>query len=136
MAKNREVPLEMHPHHIVKLFLGHVEEHPFTQDASHAHGPVYGTPSLHSGIHSVLGHCHLRDIARHARRLAACGLNFGYHGICYLAGGFAAVLLHSVVADDNSGTFGSASQSHSPADAPACASDYHTFAFQVFCGYS
>ena len=136
MTKNREVPLEMHPNHIVELFLGHVEEHPLAQDASHAHGPVYGTPSLHGGADSILGHCHLRNVARHAHRLAPCGFNFGYHGICYLAGGFAAVLLHPVIADHDPGALGSASQRDCLANASACASDYHILSFQVLCGHS
>ena len=131
MTENREVPLQVHPHYIVELFLGHVEKHPLAQDSCHAHGSVDGTPLLHGGAHGSLSHCHLRNIARHAHCLASCCFNFGDHRVGDFAGGFATVLLHSVIANHDPCSLSSTSQGHSPADATPCARNDDIFAFQM-----
>ena len=67
----RETALQVHPHRLVPVILGHVEDHPLAQDAVRADQDVEVAVRVEGRLDGPLGSIHVCDIAAESHRLPA-----------------------------------------------------------------
>ena len=112
----------------VPLILGHVEEHPLAEDASHCHHAVDPAPALDAGSNDLLSAGQGRDAFGHGNSLAACGLDLGDESVGHLALRVFAGHRHADVSHNYLGALGCSGQGYGPSDSSARSGDRYDLA--------
>ncbi len=117
--EDRERALQVGGEDRVPLLLGHVEEHPFTQDPGHADDPVEPSVLRQRRLHDPLSARHRGDVVGHRDRLPARRPDLLGDRPRDLAGRRGAVDGDAVVVDDDPRPLRRRRERDRPSDAPA-----------------
>ena len=73
--------LQVDSNHRIPLIFGHVEQHPFPEDASDGHDAVDTAPGVHGGTDYAAATIHRGDVVRYGDGFAAGGHDLCDHAI-------------------------------------------------------